>query len=128
MLIPEQLEADSKSVSVNGDGAVAPPPVSGSLNASEDETGKSGSVAPAVSDAPRRYHGTVELDPTRVGRDASRIADEVISHLTGLMGTRVKVILEIEAEIPQGASDQVVRTVTENSKTLKFKNHGFEKD
>jgi predicted AAA+ superfamily ATPase len=124
----EQLEADSKSVSVNGDGAVAPPPVSGSLNASEDETGKSGSVAPAVSDAPRRYHGTVELDPTRVGRDASRIADEVISHLTGLMGTRVKVILEIEAEIQQGASDQVVRTVTENSKTLKFKNHGFEKD
>ncbi len=49
---------------------------------------------------PKRYHGTVALDPTRVGRDASRIADEVISHLSGLVGANVKVTLEVEAEIP----------------------------
>ena len=35
---------------------------------------------------PRRFHGAVELDPARVGRDASQIADEVISHLAGLVG------------------------------------------
>ena len=29
----------------------------------------------------RRYHGSVKLDPTRVGRDASQVADEVIAHL-----------------------------------------------
>ena len=28
----------------------------------------------------RRFHGSVELDPMRLGRDAGRIADEVISH------------------------------------------------
>jgi len=82
------------------------------------------------SEAPKakRFHGTVALDPTRVGRDASRIADEVISHLSGLVGSKVEVTLEIEADIPDGAPDHVVRTVTENSQTLKFKSHGFEKE
>ena len=77
---------------------------------------------------PTRFHGTVPLDSTRVGRDASRIADEVISHLSGLVGARVTVTLEIDAEVPSGAPDHVVRTVTENSRTLKFTNQGFEKE
>jgi predicted AAA+ superfamily ATPase len=76
---------------------------------------------------PKRYHGTVTLDPARVGRDAGRIADEVLSHLVGLVGSSVRVTLEIEAQIPAGAPDNVVRTVTENSRTLKFANNsGFE--
>jgi hypothetical protein len=83
---------------------------------------------PPEAAKPKRFHGSVELDATRVGRDAGRIADEVISHLSGLVGTTVKVTLEIEAEIPNGAPDNVVRTVTENGRTLKFKNQGFEKE
>src|SRR5262249_39711785 len=75
---------------------------------------------------PRRFHGSVTLDPTRVGRDAGRIADEIVSHLTGLVESAVKVTLEIEAEIPSGVPDQVVRTVTENCRTLKFTSQGFE--
>lgn len=78
--------------------------------------------------APTRYFGSVVLDSTRVGRDAGRIADEVIAHLSGLMGSDVKVTLEIEAKIPDGTPDNVVRTVTENSQTLKFTEHGFEED
>jgi hypothetical protein len=78
---------------------------------------------------PKRYHGTVQLDSARVGRDAGRIADEVISHLVGLVGSNVTVTLEIEAEIPEGTPDHVVRTVTENGRTLKFQpNSGFESD
>jgi predicted AAA+ superfamily ATPase len=77
---------------------------------------------------PRRFHGTVSLDPTRVGRDAGRIAEEVIAHLVGQPGAEVSVTLEIEAHVPDGASEQTVRTVTENSRTLKFKTHGFETD
>lgn len=76
----------------------------------------------------KRFHGTVTLDPQRAGRDASVIADEVIAHLVGLVGAKVKVTLEIEAEIPDGAPGQVVRTVTENSRTLKFHSHGFERE
>jgi len=77
---------------------------------------------------PKRFHGTVNLDATRVGRDASLIADEVISNLSGLVGVTVTVTLEVEAEIPSGAPENVVRTVTENSRTLKFTNFGFEKE
>ena len=76
----------------------------------------------------RRFHGAVILDSTRVGRDASQIADEVIAHLAGLVGAKVTVTLEIEAEIPSGAPDHVVRTVTENSRTLKFSSQGFERE
>ncbi|MCI0388810.1 MAG: Swt1 family HEPN domain-containing protein [Acidobacteria bacterium] len=81
---------------------------------------------PAPAPTPKRFHGSVTLDPTRVGRDAGRIADEVIAHLVGLVGAKVKITLEIEAEIPGGAPEHVVRTVTENSRTLKFINQGFE--
>ena len=66
------------------------------------------------------------LIPQRVGRDASRIADEVLVHLVGLVGSQVRVTLEIEVTIPGGAPDQVVRTVTENGRTLKFTDNGFE--
>jgi predicted AAA+ superfamily ATPase len=76
----------------------------------------------------RRFHGTASLDPARVGRDASRIADEVIAHLVGQVGAEVTVTLEVEARLPGGASDQIVRTVTENSRTLKFSSHGFESE
>lgn len=86
--------------------------------------GTSGTPAPVS----RRYHGTIRLDPTRVGRDASRIAEEVIAHLAGQAGAEVTVILEIEAQLPNGANDQLVRTVTENSRTLKFTSHGFESE
>nr|PZN89122.1 MAG: AAA+ family ATPase [bacterium] len=79
-----------------------------------------------TSRRPTRYHGSVSLDPTRVGRDAGRIAEEVIAHLASLVGARVRVTLEIEAEIPDGVPENVVRVVTENSRTLKFESHGFE--
>ncbi len=86
-----------------------------------------GSTDPRTS-TPKRFHGTVTLDPTRVGRDAGRIAEEVIAHLAGLVGAKLTVTLEVEAEIPSGTPDQVVRTVTENSRTLKFTSQGFEKE
>ena len=94
--------------------------------AGEDQEPSAGGVPDSVS--PTRFHGSVELDATRVGRDASEVADEVISHLSGLVGAEVKVTLEIEAKVPSGAPENVVRTVTENSQTLKFRNHGFEKE
>ena len=83
---------------------------------------------PPPDPRPTRYHGSVSLDAMRTGRDAGRIADEVITHLAGLVGANVRVTLEIEADIPDGAPDHVVRTVTENSRTLKFSSHGFERE
>jgi predicted AAA+ superfamily ATPase len=101
----------------------------GGVEAGDEETTERGAVrTPEVASGPKRFHGTVKLDSTRVGRDAGKIAEEVIAHLVSLQGVTVKVTLEIEAEIPGGAPDNVVRTVTENSRTLKFTSHGFEKE
>ena len=76
----------------------------------------------------RRFHGSVAVDPTRVGRDAGRIAEEIVQHLVGLPRTDVEIHLEIQAHIPEGAPENVVRTVSENCKTLKFTSHGFERE
>jgi hypothetical protein len=76
----------------------------------------------------RRFQGSVRIDSTRVGRDAGRIADEIVAHLSGQVGAEVKVTIEIEASLPNGATDQLVRTVMENSRTLKFDSQGFERE
>lgn len=78
--------------------------------------------------SPKRFHGTVELDAVRINRDAAQIANEIIQHLTRLNGVQVKITLEIEANIPDGTPDDVVRTVMENCRTLKFNNQAFEQD
>jgi hypothetical protein len=38
----------------------------------------------------------------------------------------VRITLEIEAELSDGASEKLVRDVTENCRTLKFNSYGFE--
>jgi hypothetical protein len=75
-----------------------------------------------------RFHGSVPVDPLRLGRDAARIAEEVVQHLTGLVGAKVEITIEIHAELPDGAGDKLVRDVTENCRTLKFTDYGFEHD
>ena len=73
-----------------------------------------------------RFHGSVRLDPVRVGRDAARITEEVIQHLTALVGSNVEITLEIQARLPDPATDKLVRDVTENCRTLRFQEFGFE--
>ncbi len=124
-----QKQLDAESVAAYGGGATTAAtgdePVGGQSAATGTAVVPSG-TRPPILIQPKRFHGTVVLDSTRVGRDASRIADEVIAHLGGLVGAHVKVTLEIEADVPGGAPEHVVRTVTENARTLKFASLGFE--
>jgi hypothetical protein len=76
----------------------------------------------------RRFHGSAVVNATRLSRDASEVAEAVVQHLSGLVGANVEVTIEIQAEMPEGAPDDVVRTVTEDAKTLKFREFGFERD
>ena len=76
----------------------------------------------------RRYHGSVRLDAQRVSSQASTISEEVIKHLAGLPDAEVTVTIEIEAKLPDGASEHVRRTVTENGRQLGFDTSGFEQD
>jgi hypothetical protein len=119
----KQIEQETAPPVSTGGGTSA----GGTTKPGEPRTTTTLPPVPVQPPQPKRYHGTVVLDPARVGRDAGRIADEVLTHLVGLVGSTVHVTLEIGAEIPGGAPDNVVRTVTENSRTLKFaSNSGFE--
>ena len=129
----KQLDAESGQASGGGtaggtdDGGEGPAGGAAGGEGGADGSGD-GPTGDSTAMQPKRFHGTVVLDATRVGRDAGRIAEEVIVHLGGLVGAKVTVTLEVEAEIPSGVPDQVVRTVTENSRTLKFTSQGFEKE
>ena len=83
-------------------------------------------MTPPAEKVPRRFFAVKSLDAQRVSRDADQIANEIVTHLVGLVGANVEVKLEITADVPDGVPDDVVRTVTENAKTLKFEQHGFE--
>ena len=123
-----QFDAEIKTEPGGADGTGAGKPGGADTNGSTgpNAEGDPGPTPKPVQ--PKRFYGTAVLDTQRVGRDAGRIAEEVIAHMSGIPGAKVTVSLEIEADIPSGAPEHVVRTVTENSRTLKFTNQGFEKE
>jgi len=73
-----------------------------------------------------RYYMSAQLDTTRIGRDIQKLVEEVICHLTSADGAQVEVTLEVNATTPDGFSQQVVRTVSENCRTLRVNTSGFE--
>ena len=99
-----------------------------------------GAVAPIWDDATRRcrtcdapkqpnlFVGSVTLDGSRLGRDAGRVAEDVLQYLTTLPGARAEIRLEVQVHVPGGVSDDVVLTVSENARTLKFDLAGFERE
>jgi len=76
--------------------------------------------------APKRFYGTIRLNPMRLSSEAGTIGQEIVQHLQALLGADVQIILDIQADIPDGVPDQVVRIVSENARTLKFESFGFE--
>ncbi len=73
-----------------------------------------------------RYYGSVQVDPQRAMRDLSQIADEIIVRLASLPGADVKITVEIESVQGEGFDDATIRTISENSRTLNFSDHGFD--
>lgn len=79
-----------------------------------------------VTKAPKRFYGTIKLNPMRLASDAGTTGQEVVQHLQSLLGAEVEITLDIKVDVPDGIPDQVIRIVSENAKTLKFENFGFE--
>ncbi len=74
----------------------------------------------------QRYCGRVELDPQRVNREMGSIVEEVIERLTSQLGCEVEITVEIQARKADGFDENTIRTVSENSRTLRFEQYGFE--
>jgi predicted AAA+ superfamily ATPase len=81
---------------------------------------------PASTPKPRAFHGNVAINAATARMRLVQVAEEVIAVLAADPNAEVKVTLEIQVGFPSGASDQTKRAVTENAKTLGFKNADWE--
>jgi hypothetical protein len=83
--------------------------------------------APPATAKPRRFHGSVALRSERLSLEFGRVVQEVIAHL-GDASADVEVTIEISASSREGFDEPVIRTVTENARTLHFTDQGFEQE
>jgi hypothetical protein len=68
----------------------------------------------------------LEVAPATAKMRLVQLADEIISVLSSDPNAVVKVTVDIAAEFPDGATDQVKRAVSENARTLGLKNNDWE--
>lgn len=73
-----------------------------------------------------RFYSDVSLSPIRFFRDAENIEKEILKHLAAVKNTNIKITLHIEADAPEGFTDDIERTIKENGNTLGFNNVEFE--
>ena len=118
---PEQKSAGSGSVDM------IPP------TRSPGDSGIPSSIVPGdpaqvqpVAPKNKHFFMSADLDITRINRDVQKIVEEIIQHLTSVSSAKVKVSLEVEAETDTAFTQQTVRTVIENCKTLRVRDSGFE--
>ena len=127
-IIQDQKESQHPSGGESGgeDGYTSTASVSGgsSTNLNEDGTAGSGTTTPA-SDT--HFFMSVKLDNTRVARDLQRYIDEVIQHLSSTDNCDVELTLEVNANAQNGFSQNTIRTVSENCRTLRINDFGFER-
>jgi predicted AAA+ superfamily ATPase len=125
-----QLEKDQQAAlaasAATGGQKMNPASTAGSAGPISGGTTATGTRPAPTPPKLRRFHGSVRVDPVRLGRDAARVAEEVVQHLTGIVGANVQITIEVQADLPDGAADKLVRDVTENCRTLKFSDFGFE--
>lgn len=88
-------------------------------------TADAATAAPAGPRPRTRFYGVKQLTPDRLGQELKVLADEVVAHLQEC-GASLTVRIEIEALDRSGFDDTTIRTVSENARTLKFDQSGFE--
>jgi predicted AAA+ superfamily ATPase len=87
------------------------------------------SAVPApMATAPKAlsFHGSIQVKPNAAKVHLVQIAEEIISILAADPNASLSITLEISAEFPSGASDQIRRAVSENATSLGFKTKSWE--
>lgn len=82
--------------------------------------------SPGPTPKPRAFHGNIAISASTAKMRMVDVADEIIAVLAADPSADVIVTVEIQANFPSGASDQTKRSVTENARTLNFKNADWE--
>jgi predicted AAA+ superfamily ATPase len=81
---------------------------------------------PLVPAKAKSFHGHVTMNATTAKMRLVQVAEEIIGVLAADPNAEVKISVEIQANFPNGAQDQTKRAVSENAKTLGFKNADWE--
>jgi predicted AAA+ superfamily ATPase len=98
----------------------------GSTTGGEAGTGTSGGTGTTgggttTASKPKTFHGSIQIKPSAAKMHLVQVAEEIISLLAGDPNAALNITLEINADFPNGASDQMKRAVTENATSLGFK-------
>lgn len=98
----------------------------GSGSPGNGSVGPSGGGSGTVQSAKKTmFFGSVELEANKAKMQFSDVADEVLM-LLNKPGVKLRISIEIEAELASGFDDGVQRAVRENCDQLKFKNKSFD--
>lgn len=75
---------------------------------------------------PKTFHGSIRISPSTAKMRLVQVAEEIINILSGDPNATLNIAVEINAEFPNGASDQIKRAVTENATSLGFTTKDWE--
>jgi hypothetical protein len=89
-------------------------------------SGKQPTGATAAKPIYRRFHGSLDLDPSDPIGSFTALVQNVVEHMSAVYGTDVAITIEIEARQKNGFDARVVRVVKENANTLMFRIAEFE--
>jgi len=92
--------------------------------------GKQSEPGDTKAGKPRRFYGSISLDPDKAGLQVAKIAEEILFELGRPNGANLRLTLEIEASAPDGYPDDVVDVVRANIRDLRLDagKVGFEDD
>lgn len=115
-----RAQIERESAAVQPSSPAADPDVSPGVGRTGGECSGDGgaSFSPAAPD-PRTVELILDkrLDPVRVNKDVSDVVNEIVSHLERA-GAKVEMSLHVEARSGDGFDVPLMRTVTENCRTL----------
>jgi hypothetical protein len=115
----KQREAEQPATS--GD-----PAVSGEEDAGNHGTSERDHPDSHQSKLKTRFYGVKTLSTEKIAVDFKNVAEEVIAYLRADRSIDLTVRIELEATSATGFDENKVRTISENARTLKFDQAGFE--
>lgn len=101
-------------------------PLSSGASGSGSANNEAGGSSTSSSHSNKHFFMSVDVDPVRVNKVVSTYVDEIIRHLMQVDGATVELKLDVDVIAPGGIPAATVRTVSENCKTLKITDFGFD--
>ena len=125
LIKPEAAQAYEESQRRPGEPPVTKPTVGGDDHKSPVTLDDSGApTAPQMK--MRSFHGVAEVPSATAKIRLVQLADEIVSLLSSDPNASVRISVEIAAQFPDGATEQVKRAVSENANSLGLKSAEWE--